>query len=301
MVYATVLYKDEEKICCIDRAGERAFLLEDFFEKFLGGSGDNPDDMTDFISAYQDKWTDDIALFFGARPELAIPLADLTLLAPIPGPKRNLVCLGKNYQAHAAEIRDGIFEDNMPPYPIYFTKPDHTVIGSGTNILSHAEATSKLDYEIELAFIIGKGGINIPKEKAHEHIFGYTIANDISARELQRRHTQWFKGKSLTTHCPMGPWIVHKTMIAFPPALDLKCYVNEELRQVGNSADLIFDIPTIISDLSKGYELKSGDIILTGTPSGVGLGFDPPKFLKDGDVIRCEIQDIGTISNTVAP
>lgn len=290
MVYATVLYKGREKICCVDRVGERAFILDGF-----------PENMIDFIASYEDKWTDDIALFFGSRPELAISLSELTLLAPIPRPARNLVCLGKNYQAHAEELKGNLFADPLPPYPIYFTKPDHTVIGTGANILLHEEATSKLDYEIELALIIGKTGINIPKEKAQEYIFGYTIGNDVSARELQRRHGQWFKGKSLTTHCPMGPWIVHKTMISFPPALDLKCYVNDELRQVGNSADLLFDIPTIISDLSKGYELRAGDIILTGTPSGVGLGFDPPKFLKDGDIVRCEIQGIGSITNTLAP
>ncbi len=298
MVYATILYNEKERICCIDRVGERAFLLDDFFEDQNLSA---PKDMLDFIISYQDKWTDDIALFYGLKPELAIPLTDIKLIAPIPRPARNMVCMGKNYQAHAAEIRDGIFEDNMPPYPIYFTKPDHTVVGTGAKVLLHEEATTKLDYEVELAVIIGKTGINITEEDAESHIFGYTIANDISARELQRRHTQWFKGKSLTTHCPMGPWIVHKSMISYPPALELRSYVNDELRQVGNSADLIFGISHIISDLSKGYELRAGDIILTGTPSGVGLGFDPPKFLKDGDVVRCEIDEIGVITNRLAP
>ncbi|MDD2216786.1 MAG: fumarylacetoacetate hydrolase family protein [Eubacteriales bacterium] len=298
MIYASIQYKNREQLCCIDVVGERVFLLADFFKE-------EPVDKTatvsmiSFINIYKDEWTDNIAYFFGSQPELAIPLSEVNLSAPIPTPARNIVCLGKNYEAHAQELKGHIFSDKPPLHPIYFTKPDHTVIGTEELILPHKAITKKLDYEVELALIIGKEGIDIPKEEAEDYIFGYTIANDISARDLQQDHTQWYKGKSLITHCPMGPWIVHKSILPLPLSLEIKSYVNGELRQHGNISDLIFDIPTIISDLSRGYPLRPGDIILTGTPAGVGMGFDPPKFLKSGDEIVCQIQGIGTLINQV--
>jgi 2-keto-4-pentenoate hydratase/2-oxohepta-3-ene-1,7-dioic acid hydratase in catechol pathway len=156
-----------------------------------------------------------------------------------------------------------------------------------------------LDYEAELAVVIGKEGINISKENAEDYIFGYTIGNDVSARDLQKFHSQWFKGKSLSTHCPIGPWIVHKSQLPLPLELPIRSYVNNVLRQEANTRDMIFDIPTIISDLSKGYPLKPGDIILTGTPAGVGMAMDPPQYLKDGDVMLCEIEKIGFLVNTI--
>ena len=186
---------------------------------------------------------------------------------------------------------------SLPVHPIYFTKPDHTVIATGGKIRLHGKYTQKVDYEVELAIIIGKPGTDIPAEKAEEYVFGYTIANDVSARDLQQDHTQWYKGKSLLTHCPMGPWIVHKSMLPLPLSLTIESYVNGELRQHANVSDLIFDVSAIISDLSRGYELRPGDIILTGTPAGVGMGFDPPKFLKDGDEVICRIEKIGDLVN----
>ncbi|HZK02389.1 MAG TPA: fumarylacetoacetate hydrolase family protein [Anaerovoracaceae bacterium] len=298
MIYATINYDNKEQLCCVDNAGSRIFLLEHFLKQEFREE-DLPKSMLQFISCYLPEWTDKIALFFGLRPEYAIPLSDVDLLAPIPKPARNIICLGKNYQAHAEELKGQIFSDSIPRKPIYFTKPDHTVIGPNQTILLHGKITSKVDYEVELAVIIGKNGIDIPIEKAEEHIFGYTIANDVSARDLQHDHTQWYKGKSLTTHCPMGPWIVHKSELPFPLSLDLRCTISGELRQHGNTRDLIFDIPTIISDLSLGYELRPGDIILTGTPAGVGMGFDPPKYLKAKDTVLCEIDKIGSLSNSV--
>lgn len=298
MIFATVLYENKEQICCIDRAGERAFLLSHFLSEETDAK-ERPESMTDFIVVCKDAWIDRIAYYYGCRPELALPLSDLELKAPIPAPRRNIVCLGKNYEAHAKELTGQIFSDQLPSYPIYFTKPDHTVIGDGENILLHENVTKRLDYEVELAVIIGKKGIDIPKEKAEDHIFGYTIANDVSARDLQKRHTQWYKGKSLTTHCPLGPWIVHKSVLPFPLSLEIKSYVNGELRQNANTEDLIFDIPAIISDLSKGYELRPGDIILTGTPAGVGMAMDPPYYLKTGDEVVCQIEKIGILRNTV--
>lgn len=291
MIYATIKYKEKEELCCIDREGNRAFLLSKYFN--------SQKTMNDFISDYREEWTDQIAYFFGCNPDLAIPLNHIKLLAPIQSPKRNIICLGKNYEAHAKELKDKIFSDNVPSYPIYFTKPDHTVVGTEENILLHENITQKVDYEAEIAVIIGKQGIDISKDNAEDYIFGYTIANDVSARDLQQNHTQWYKGKSLTTHCPLGPWIVHKSVLPFPLSLDVKAYVNGELRQQGNTDDLIFDIPTIISDLSRGYVLKPGDIILTGTPAGVGMGFDPPKFLKSGDEVICQVEKIGTLFNKV--
>lgn len=299
MIYATANQNGSEELFCIDKVGSRAFLLKHFLiEEY--GTMNLPASMLQFIKAYDPHWTDKIALFFGQRPEYAIPMSEIHLLAPIPNPERNLVCLGKNYQAHANELKGQIFSDNLPSHPIYFTKPDHTVIGNGELIKLYSEITSKVDYEVELALIIGKKGSDIPKDKAEEYIFGYTIANDVSARDLQHDHTQWYKGKSLKSHCPMGPWIVHRNALPFPPKLNLKCSINNDLRQEGNTEDLIFDIPTIISDLSRGYELRPGDIILTGTPAGVGMGFNPPKYLKSGDIVTCEIEGIGMLSNPVA-
>lgn len=298
MIYATILYENIEQLCCIDGVGGRVFLLREFFDRECDSEG-VPGSMLDFICNYRPEWTDQIALFFGTNPEMAISLDEVKLLAPIPAPARNMVCLGKNYLAHAEELKGQIFSDKPPTIPIYFTKPDHTVIGKEETILLHSHITDKVDYEMELAVIIGKKGIDIPKEKAEEYIFGYTIANDVSARDLQRDHTQWYKGKSLTTHCPMGPWIVHKSALPFPFSLDLKCYVDGELRQQGNTRDLIFDVPTIISDLSRGYELRPGDIILTGTPAGVGMAFDPPRYLKAGSRVTCQIEKIGVLTNPV--
>ncbi len=298
MIYASILYGSREQLCCIDGVGGRVFLLNEFFNRECGMEN-APTSMLDFIRIYRPEWTDRIALFFGRNPECAICLDQVKLLAPIPAPARNIICLGKNYQAHAEELKTKMFTDALPTHPIYFTKPDHTVIGTGETILLHRHITSKVDYEMELAVIIGKKGIDIPKEMAEEYIFGYTVANDVSARDLQRDHTQWYKGKSLTTHCPTGPWIVHKSVLPFPLALDMKCYVDDELRQQGNTQDLIFDIPTIISDLSRGYELRPGDIILTGTPAGVGMGFNPPRYLKAGSRVTCQIEKIGVLTNPV--
>lgn len=229
----------------------------------------------------------------------AIDLDSINILAPIPFPKRNLFCLGKNYLDHALETK-GLAggTDEIPKFPIYFSKVADPAIGTGEEILNHHDITDKVDYEVELGIVIGKDGIDINKEDAEAYIFGYTIVNDVSARNIQRKHGQWFKGKSLKSHCPMGPWIVHKSAISFPVELDIQCWVNDELRQNSNTKQFIFDIPTIISDLSKGMYLRKGDIILTGTPAGVGLGFKPFKFLKSGDLVKCKIDQIGELINT---
>lgn len=229
-----------------------------------------------------------------------ITLDKVKLLAPIPHPTRNILCLGKNYEDHAKELVATKISDNfVPDAPIYFTKSSEAVIGNNDYIEFSLNVTEQVDYEVELAIVIGKEGVNIKIEEAEDYIFGYTIVNDVSARDLQVRHKQWFKAKSLDTFCPMGPCIVHKSEIPFPVELDINCKVNGELRQSSNTRNFIFNIPYIISDLSKGFTLKPGDIICTGTPSGVGFGFNPPKLLKDGDIVECYVEKIGTLVNKV--
>lgn len=257
-----------------------------------------PETMNDLIDIWDTELMEDIFCGISNNTDYGILLEKVIIKAPIPFPKRNLFCLGKNYLDHAMETKGlpGGTEE-IPKFPIYFSKVADPAIGYGDVILNHSNITDKVDYEVELAVIIGKDGININEEDAEEYIFGYTIVNDVSARNIQRKHGQWFKGKSLESYCPMGPWIVHKSEISFPVELDIKCYINEELRQDSNTNQFIFDIPKIISDLSKGMKLKKGDIIITGTPAGVGLGFKPFKFLKSGDIVKCKIEKIGELVN----
>ncbi|BCJ88534.1 fumarylacetoacetate hydrolase family protein [Effusibacillus dendaii] len=229
-----------------------------------------------------------------------IPVSEIVLQAPIPNPKRNIFCLGINYREHAYEFRQTKDEAKaVPKYPIVFSKATTTVIGPGQQINSHPEITKELDYEAELAIIIGKEGTNIGKEEAYEYIFGYTMINDVTARDLQRRDAQWLLSKSLDTFCPMGPCLVTSDEISTPVKLNIQSRVNGEIRQNSNTEYLIFDIPTIIQTVSTGITLKPGDIIATGTPSGVGMGFQPPRFLKSGDVVEVEIEKLGVLKNIV--
>ncbi|HOG63022.1 MAG TPA: fumarylacetoacetate hydrolase family protein [Sedimentibacter sp.] len=231
----------------------------------------------------------------------AISLNEVKVLSPIPFPKRNIICLGKNYLDHISEVKSlKNVNSDIPQKPIYFSKIAYPAIGHEDVVNSHSNLVKQLDYEVELAIIIGKKCKNVSMEEAEDIIFGYTIANDISARDIQTTHGQWHKGKSFDTFCPIGPYIVHKSSISFPPKLKIQSYVNNELRQNGNTDNLIFDIPYIISDLSSGITLYPGDIILTGTPAGVGAGFNPPRYLKPGDRVDCVIEGIGTLSNTIA-
>ncbi|MGG3573365.1 fumarylacetoacetate hydrolase family protein [Bacillus gobiensis] len=223
-------------------------------------------------------------------------LSEVRLLAPIQRPLKNIFCIGKNYRDHALELGS---EADIPEHVMVFTKAPTTVIGDGDNILAHQDVTSELDYEGELAVVIGKQGRSISKADAMDHVFGYTIINDVTARDLQSRHKQFFLGKSLDASCPIGPYIVHKSQIADPEHLHIETKVNGELRQSGNTKDLIFSIPELIETLSRGMTLEPGDIIATGTPAGVGKGFNPPKYLKSGDQVEITIEGIGTLSNQV--
>lgn len=227
--------------------------------------------------------------------------ADAVILTPIPWPKRNVFCLGKNYLEHAREL-EGLTANlsGIPENPIYFTKTASPAIGPEEAIRLFPDVTGgDVDYEVELALIIGKKGTDIDPLDAEEYIFGYTILNDISARQLQVKHTQWFRGKCLDTHTPIGPAVVHRSLLPFPLSLKLGTRVNGEVRQESSTDNLIFDIPTIISDLSRATTLYPGDIIATGTPSGVGMGFKPPRYLQAGDVVECWIEGIGILRNPV--
>lgn len=224
-------------------------------------------------------------------------LSEVRLLAPIPRPDKNIYCVGLNYAAHSDEFTGG--SKPPPAAPIIFSKTPSTVIGPDEAIESHPEVTQELDYEAELAVVIGRTGRDIRKEEAQAYIFGYTAVNDVTARDLQRKHQQWLIGKSLDTFCPMGPFLVHRDEVAWPVALDISCRVNGEIRQDSNTRHLIFDIPTLIETLSAGHTLEAGDIIATGTCQGVGMGFSPPRFLKAGDRVEVEIEGLGLLSNTV--
>lgn len=231
----------------------------------------------------------------------AAQLADVKLLAPIPVPEQDVICLGINYMAHAEEsarFKKEAFGGERP-YAVYFSKRVNEAVADGEPIQSHADFVDSLDYEAELAVIIGKDARNVAPEQAKNYIFGYTILNDVSARNVQTRHQQWYFGKSLDGFTPMGPCIVTRESIAYPPQLKIQSYVNGELRQNANTNLLIFGLDHIISELSQGMTLKAGTIIATGTPAGVGMGFEPPRFLKSGDVVECVIEGIGKLTNPV--
>jgi 2-keto-4-pentenoate hydratase/2-oxohepta-3-ene-1,7-dioic acid hydratase in catechol pathway len=233
-----------------------------------------------------------------------VPLDQVELLAPIPRPARNLICVGKNYADHADEFDRSGYDatanaaSSRPDAPIFFTKAPSSVIGPEAAIQAHQSLTRELDYEAEVAVILAKGGRDIDLAHALDHVGYYTAANDVTARDLQRKHAQWFLGKSLDTSCPLGPWLVSADEVDLSE-ITVACYVNDELRQQAKFSELIFDVPTLISTLSAGMTLEAGDVILTGTPAGVGIGFDPPRFLVPGDTIRVEVSGVGHLVNTV--
>ncbi|MEX2482251.1 MAG: fumarylacetoacetate hydrolase family protein [Gammaproteobacteria bacterium] len=235
----------------------------------------------------------------------AVGLAEARLLPPIVQPRKNILCIGKNYLAHAREFTASGFDsssaasaDPVPVAPIVFTKAPGCLSGAHDDIEVPWDLTAQVDYEGELGIVIGKPGRAIAREAAFDHVWAYTLINDVTARDLQARHKQWHLGKSLDTFCPIGPWLTTADEVE-GGNLSLECRVNGELRQSANTRDLIFDIPNIIATLSAGMTLQTGDIIATGTPAGVGIGFDPPKFLRAGDVVEVSIGGLGRIVNRV--
>ena len=231
----------------------------------------------------------------------SVALADVELLAPIPRPRQDVLCLGMNYKAHASEAAkyDADAFTKEKPVAVYFSKRVSEAVAPGGAIQSHRELVERLDYEVELAVILGKTAKHVKAAEAGDYIFGYTILNDVSARDVQTGHKQWYFGKSLDGFTPMGPCIVTADEIAFPPALAISSSVNGELRQSSNTSLFLNSIQEVLEELTAAMTLLPGTIIATGTPAGVGMGFDPPKFLKPGDVVTCAIEGIGTLTNPV--
>lgn len=231
----------------------------------------------------------------------AAPIEEVKILAPIPHPRQDVICLGINYMDHAEESARFKKEEfnGERPYAVYFSKRVNQAVNPGDGIPSHSDIVKDLDYEAEMAVIIGKEASHVPEDQVKDYIFGYTIINDVSARTIQNRHKQWYFGKSLDGFLPMGPCIATVDELEFPPKVQVQSRVNGELRQNENTSRLLFGVAYIVSELSQGMTLKPGTIIATGTPAGVGMGFNPPKFLKPGDVVECSVEGIGSITNPV--
>ena len=277
------------------------------------GALDDAGKVVDLLAADAGLPRDMLALIAGGDAMLAAaraaamaaPVADgAVLLAPIPRPTKNVFCVGKNYHEHAKEFANSGFDatakEVVPEAPVVFSKPPTSVIGPHDPIPSFLDTSNSTDYEGEIAVVIGRRGRGIGAADAPAHIFGYTIVNDVTARTLQHRHRQWILGKGIDGYCPMGPAIVTADTAGWPPRLSISTWVNGELRQRASVGDLIFDIPTLIATISAAITLEPGDIIATGTPAGVGIGFTPPRFLRPGDRVRIEVPGIGVLENPVA-
>ncbi|MCG5540488.1 MULTISPECIES: fumarylacetoacetate hydrolase family protein [unclassified Halorhodospira] len=224
----------------------------------------------------------------------------LTFLAPLPQPPRNIMCLGLNYADHARESQQAKGDElALPEAPVVFTKATTTVAGPYADFLLDPAVTRELDWEVELGVVIGRGGRHIPESEALQHVFGYTVINDLSARDLQFRHKQFFLGKSVDGSCPMGPWITTADAVPDPHGLALSCQVNGTTQQQSHTGEMVFSIPAVIATLSRVMTLVPGDIIATGTPAGVGFARTPPRFLQAGDIVTCDVEGLGTLRNRI--
>lgn len=263
-----------------------------------------PADMPSFIEGGNKALAAAARALTTRKKDARIPYRRAKIVAPVPVPRRNIICVGKNYYEHAKEFDASGFNATadasaIPSDPIIFSKASTTVCGPGDEIPAYLDHSKSTDYEVELAVIIGTGGRGISKRNAMKHVYGYTIVNDVTARILQQQHKQWFIGKNIDNYCPMGPYLATADEIANIKKARIQAHINGELRQDSIVKDLIFDIPTLISTLSKGMTLIAGDIIATGTPAGVGIGFKPPKFLQKGDICTLSIDGLGTLENPV--
>jgi 2-keto-4-pentenoate hydratase/2-oxohepta-3-ene-1,7-dioic acid hydratase in catechol pathway len=269
----------------------------------LVGPDASPSTLLELVASGTESWralTERLRLRLAdARSIETLGFNDVRWHAPIPRPLKNIVCLGLNYASHIRETTSPDRAVKTPDVPVFFTKAPTSVAGPFDPIPWDRSATSQIDYEAELAVVVGIGGKNIPREHALAHVFGYTAVNDVSARDLQFGHKQWFKGKSLDGFCPMGPVVVTADEFGDPQAKRITLRLNGETRQDATTGDMLFPIDAIIEQLSRGMTLEPGDLIATGTPEGVGLGRTPPEYLKDGDVVETEIEGIGTLRNRV--
>ncbi len=264
------------------------------------GFENNYSNMIEFIENVSEEELAVAADLWKKEHREAVPLSEIKLLSPIPRPIHDILCVGINYRAHQEESEDFFdLQNKKDEQHIYFGKRACRITAHEESIYCQTDLDEAMDYEAELAVIIGKTCKNVSPEEAESCIFGYSVFNDFTARKIQKKHVQWLRGKSLDGYASMGPSIVHKSLLPFPLKLDISCYVNGELRQKSNTSLLIADIPTIISELSQGMTLEAGDIIATGTPAGVGLSFDPPRFLHAGDEILCCISGVGELQNKV--
>jgi 2-keto-4-pentenoate hydratase/2-oxohepta-3-ene-1,7-dioic acid hydratase in catechol pathway len=259
-----------------------------------GIAGDLPETLLELIDAGESSLVTVQRLAKLKKPQYIMLESNVKVLAPIPRLRKNVFCIGKNYVDHVNEM-----SGDLPKHPVVFSKPPTAVIGPEAEIDSHPGVTEQLDYEGELAVVIGKKAKSVKKERAFDCVFGYTIVNDVTARDKQRSHGQWLLGKSFDSFCPMGPVLMHKSGLQNPQDLQIETRVNGEVRQSSNTSLMIFDIPTLIATITAGTTLEPGDIIATGTPSGVGKGFKPPRFLKPGDIVEVEIEGIGILRNRV--
>jgi 2-keto-4-pentenoate hydratase/2-oxohepta-3-ene-1,7-dioic acid hydratase in catechol pathway len=258
---------------------------------------DLPADMRGFIETGETGLDSaDLAI----REATPLPLAGVRLAPPIPDPRKNVFCVGRNYQDHIEEgARARAAAVVVPEHVVFFTKPPTAVIGHGDDIRWDPTVTQMLDWEVELVVVIGRRGRDIPRDRAAAHVFGYTVGVDVSARDLQAAHTQWFKGKGLDTSCPLGPCIVPRRDLPDVADASISLRINGQLRQDSRTSRMMFDVPTIIEQLSAGLTLEPGDMIMTGTPSGTGHGMTPPTFLQGGDVIEAAIEGVGVLRNRV--
>ena len=288
---------------CVEGRESEIGLVRDDRIVSLRRLGFEYDSMNDLIEQSSKENLSDIEA--AARDEevweKARNLSDVMLLAPIPNPRQDVLCIGLNYRDHVEEAA-GFSKEAFTavPDPVFFSKRVSEAPGDGATIPAHEEITHQVDYEVELAVILGKDAFRVREDEVENYIFGYTIVNDMTARDLQTTHKQWYFGKSLDGFNPMGPVIVTADEFAFPPALPIRSYINGELRQDGRTDKLIHSIAEIVSTLSQGITLKAGTIIATGTPKGVAMGMEKPKFLVKGDEIVCEIEGIGTLTNYIA-
>ncbi|NMC57107.1 MAG: fumarylacetoacetate hydrolase family protein [Eubacteriaceae bacterium] len=289
MFFGTALIDDEQKIIVANKKRDKFFTMDYLSDEL---DFEPYSELLEFIWENDEKVIEKIKDFIETNDGDIADIAEVELMPAIPYPLRNVFCMGLNYKAHVAESNQ-----KLPTEPVYFSKAAFVSSGPGDEISVYSSLDRKADYEAELIVVIGKEAIDVEKANAEDYIFGYAVGNDFSIRNTQMDRGQWFYGKSYDGHFTMGNWIAHKSMFPLPIEVNIKCFVNGEERQSSNTKYFIFDIPTALNDLTKGVTLYPGDMLMTGTPSGVGIGLTPPQFLKAGDIVKSEIEGIEAFEN----